>query len=68
MKTLNKRPAGRPKKAEEDKVSYQRIAVYTPDYSRLVDKIEEKNKSSRGYKRIKITDAFAEMVNKYCEG
>lgn len=48
---------GRPKKREDDKVQYQRIAVYLEDYLILVAKVNKK--------RTKITDAFTEMVKKY---
>lgn len=56
---MQKRRSGRPKKAEEDKVKYQRIAVYLPDYLRLASEI--------GKRGVKLTDAFKEMVEKYCE-
>lgn len=52
-----KKTLGRPKKSENDKVQYQRIAVYLDDYLKLVAKVKAK--------RIKITDAFSEMVDKY---
>lgn len=48
---------GRPKKREDDKVQYQRIAVYLEDYLILLEKVNKK--------RTKITDAFTEMVKKY---
>ena len=48
---------GRPKKREDDKVQYQRIAVYLEDYLILLEKVNKK--------RVKITDAFTEMVKKY---
>ncbi len=52
-----KKRSGRPKKAEHEKVQYQRIAVYSQDYEKLVEKI-----TKRG---VKLTDAFTEMVKKY---
>lgn len=60
-----KKRSGRPRKAEEDKVSYQRIAVYTPDYLRLGEKIEKRNAGKSKKDRIKLTDAFTEMVENY---
>lgn len=59
METTVKRRSGRPKKAEHDRVQYQRIAVYLQDYQKLVDEI-----SRRG---TKLTDAFTEMVDNYCK-
>lgn len=55
-----KRRSGRPKKAEHDKVQYQRIAVYAQDYSKLLEKI-----AKRG--NMKLTDAFTEMVENFSE-
>lgn len=52
-----KKRSGRPKKPESEKVSYQRIAVYTADYEKLVVALTKK--------RVKLTDAFTEMVEKY---
>lgn len=52
-----KRRSGRPKKAEHEKVKYQRIAVYAPDYERLVAKLAKSG--------AKLTDAFAQMVDDY---
>lgn len=52
-----KRRSGRPKKAEHEKVQYQRIAVYLQDYEKLLVKIAKKG--------VKLTDAFTEMVDKY---
>lgn len=54
-----KRRSGRPKKADSDKVQYQRIAVYTADYEKLLVKIKRRGQ--------KLTDAFSEMVEKYPE-
>jgi hypothetical protein len=54
---MAKKRSGRPKKAEHEKVQYQRIAVYTKDYEKLIDKIAKKG--------VKLTDAFTDMVNKY---
>lgn len=52
-----KRRSGRPKKAEYEKVQYQRIAVYFEDYQKLVKKIDKRG--------VKLTDAFTEMVSDY---
>lgn len=52
-----KKRSGRPKKAEEDKVKYQRIAVYQDDYEKLATYIERHG--------IKITQAFKDMVKSY---
>lgn len=52
-----KKHSGRPKKAEEDKVKYQRIAVYLDDYEKLLLYIERRG--------IKITEAFKDMVKSY---
>lgn len=65
METKVKRRSGRPRKAEADKVKYQRIAVYEPDYSKLVDEINRRNKGKQKGERIKLTDAFTEMVRNY---
>jgi len=54
-----KRRSGRPKKADEDKVRYQRIAVYFQDYEKLAKEIEKQG--------VKLTDAFTEMVSDYLE-
>jgi hypothetical protein len=66
METTIKRRSGRPKKAEEDKVQYQRIAVYAKDYLKLVEKLSRRNKGKTKKERLKLTDAFTEMVNDYC--
>lgn len=64
--TKVKKPSGRPKKADHEKIQYQRIAVYTQDYLTLVAKVALKNsKLEVGDKKILITDAFSEMVKKY---
>jgi hypothetical protein len=52
-----KKRSGRPKKAEEDKVKYQRIAVYLEDYEKLAVYLERND--------IKITQAFKDMVKSY---
>jgi hypothetical protein len=57
MKTETKRRSGRPKKAEADKVQYQRIAVYLSDYKDLVEELDKRD--------VKLTDAFTEMVKSY---
>jgi hypothetical protein len=57
METKVKRRSGRPRKADADKVQYQRIAVYLPDYKKLVEKLEKRG--------VKLTDAFTEMVERY---
>ena len=64
METI-KRRSGRPRKAEHEKVQYQRIAVYAEDYSRLVERINERDKGKTKRERTKITDAFSEMVDDY---
>lgn len=53
-----KKRSGRPKKAEHEKVKYQRIAVYEKDYEKLVAVL-----AAQGGK--KLTDAFSEMVADY---
>lgn len=65
METTEKRPSGRPRKADSDKVKYQRIAVYADDYSKLVEEINKRNNGKPVSKRVKLTDAFKEMVNSY---
>ena len=61
-----KKPSGRPKKADHEKIQYQRIAVYAQDYLELVAKVAKKNSTLvAGEKKIQITDAFSEMVKKY---
>lgn len=61
-----KKPSGRPKKADHEKIQYQRIAVYAQDYLSLVAKVALKNsKLAPGDKKIQITDAFSDMVKKY---
>lgn len=65
METKVKRRSGRPKKAEADKVKYQRIAVYAQSYSKLLEKIEKRNRGKAKSKRIKLTAAFDEMVENY---
>lgn len=57
METKKKRRSGRPKKAEADKVQYQRIAVYLSDYKALVEELDKRD--------VKLTDAFKEMVKVY---
>lgn len=52
-----KKRSGRPKKADEDKVKYQRIAVYLDDYEKLATYLEQHD--------IKITQAFKDMVRNY---
>ena len=54
-----KRRSGRPKKAEHEKVKYQRIAVYSADYEKLVIELQKRG--------VKLTDAFSEMVAKYTQ-
>lgn len=54
-----KKQSGRPKKSKYEKIKYQRIAVHTQDYQKLVQVTE-----SRG---IRITDAFEEMVKLFCK-
>ncbi len=61
-----KRSPGRPKKEEHEKVEYQRIAVYSQDYQKLGYEIAKRNSASES-DRIKITDAFSEMVKSYCK-
>lgn len=60
-----KKRSGRPRKAEHEKVQYQRIAVYAQDYSSLVDKINRRNKNKPQKERTQITDAFTDMVQSY---
>lgn len=55
----HKKRSGRPKKAEGDKVSYQRIAVYSEDYEKFVFEVNRRGGQ--------LTDAFTEMVAKYCK-
>lgn len=52
-----KRRSGRPKKAEHEKVQYQRIAVYNKDYLKLVEELDKRG--------IQLVDAFTEMVKLY---
>lgn len=54
---MHKRRSGRPKKAEHEKVQYQRIAVYVEDYVKLVDHLEKND--------IQLTTAFTDMVQRY---
>lgn len=52
-----KKRSGRPKKAEHEKVQYQRIAVYKDDYERLSKYIDEQGEQ--------LTEAFTKMVKNY---
>ena len=63
--TKVKKTSGRPKKADHEKIQYQRIAVYSNDYIKLVEKIAQKNSNLESGKKVKLTDAFSEMVKKY---
>lgn len=56
------RRSGRPMKAEEEKVRYQRIAIYFEDYEKLTKEIRRRKIKDKKYG---LTDAFAEMVAKY---
>ena len=67
MTELVKRKSGRPRKAEADKVKYQRIAVYAKDYSRLVAELEKRNAGKPKKEQIKLTDAMTKMVDNYCK-
>lgn len=60
-----KRKSGRPKKAEHEKVQYQRIAVYLEDYQKLSTKLDEINDNRPNSERLKLTDAFTQMVANY---
>lgn len=60
-----KRKSGRPKKAEHEKVQYQRIAVYLGDYRKLSDKLDGLNENRPNSERLKLTDAFTQMVADY---
>lgn len=60
-----KKPSGRPKKAEHEKIQYQRIAVYSSDYLKLTHKIEQKNKQLAPENKVTLIDAFSQMVKKY---
>lgn len=51
-----KRKSGRPRKAEHEKVQYQRIAVYASDYERLTNRLAENDK---------ITEVFTQMVDNF---
>lgn len=57
----NKR-SGRPKKAESEKVKYQRIAVYLSDYEKLAEEVERRKLKEP---KFKLLDAFKEMVADY---
>ena len=48
---------GRPRKAKNQKVEYQLIAVHTPDYQKFISKADE-----AGMKKV---EAFHDMVKKY---
>lgn len=67
MSEQTKRRSGRPRKAEEDKVKYQRIAVYAFDYERLTTELDRRNSGKPKKEQIKLTDAFTLMVNNYCK-
>lgn len=54
-----KKRTGRPKKAEHEKITYQRIAVYSADYEKLAAELSKRN--------IRLTDAFSQMVAKYIQ-
>ncbi len=58
----NKKRSGRPKKAESEKVQYQRIAVYLEDYEKLAEEVERRKEENP---KFKLLDAFSEMVAKY---
>lgn len=60
-----KKRSGRPRKADDQKVKYQRIAVYTKDYLRLVNEIKRWNKGRPKKEHIKLTDAFTGMVDNF---
>ena len=60
-----KRRSGRPKKAESDKVQYQRIAVYSDDYVILNENINRRNQDKPKEDKIKLVDAFSVMVKDY---
>lgn len=64
---IPKRRSGRPKKAEHEKVQYQRIAVYAQDYLRLAKEIEKRNEGKARGERLKLTDAFTDMVSDFIE-
>lgn len=48
---------GRPRKAKNQKIEYQLIAVHTPDYLKFIEKAD-----AAGKKKV---EAFREMVNDY---
>lgn len=48
---------GRPRKAQNQKVEYQLIAVHTPDYQAFIEKAEQ-----AGLKKV---EAFHSMVENY---
>jgi hypothetical protein len=48
---------GRPRKAKNQKVEYQLIAVHTPDYKEFIEKAD-----NAGMKKV---EAFHDMVQKY---
>ena len=62
-----KRRSGRPRKAEADKVQYQRIAIYEKDYLRLVAKLQKRNEGKPKREQTKLTDAMTKMVDNYCK-
>ena len=48
---------GRPRKAKNQKIEYQLIAVHAPDYLRFIEKTDKAGK--------KKVEAFKEMVEQY---
>lgn len=53
----SKRRSGRPRKAEHEKITYQRIAVNSADYQKLAEELKRRD--------VKLVDAFSEMVANY---
>lgn len=58
----NKKRSGRPKKSENEKIQYQRIAVYMDDYLKFIAAI---NRNKENNPKLQLTDVFSEMVAKY---
>lgn len=62
MDKIEKKRPGRPRKEDNEKVEYQRIAVYKNDYEKFLSFVKKRKALNPEFK---LTDAFTEMVAKY---
>lgn len=63
MVESKKRSSGRPRKSLEDKVQYQRIAIYKKDYDELLLRIARKSNDTNT--KIQIIDVISQLIKKY---